>query len=90
MLRPTLLTRTLLCPRTFSRPSSRSVAKITLVGRLADTPELIKLPSGREKINYALATSTGMNENRKTSWWNVQVFSDNKEYAKYLTGMGKG
>ncbi len=62
--------------RTFSSTASRPVARITIVGNLADSPELRASSTGREYLRYAIASNTGSGENRKTSWFNVSCFAE--------------
>ncbi|CAM1505353.1 Fc.00g109900.m01.CDS01 [Cosmosporella sp. VM-42] len=62
--------------RAFSTTSPRSVARITIVGHLADTPEVHTTSTGREIIRYAIASNSGSRENRKTSWFRVASFAE--------------
>ncbi len=50
---------------------SRGLARMTIVGRLADTPEKVATASSQTVIRYALATNNGPRDNRQTSWWKV-------------------
>jgi tRNA uridine 5-carboxymethylaminomethyl modification enzyme len=71
--------------RTFSSTASRPVARITIVGNLADTPELRASSTGREYLRYAVASNTGSAENRKTSWFNVSCFAEGPRRDFYLS-----
>ncbi|KAK4242630.1 glucose inhibited division protein A-domain-containing protein [Achaetomium macrosporum] len=60
--------------RSFSTTSSRPIARITIIGNLADTPEVRASSTGREYLRYAVASNSGSRENRKTSWFQVSSF----------------
>lgn len=62
--------------RSFTTTSPRSVAKITIIGHLADTPELHQTSSGRELLRYAVASNSGPKDNRQTSWFRVASFTE--------------
>lgn len=62
--------------RPFSSTATRSIARITIVGRLADTPELRASSTGREYLRYAVTSRSGSGENRKTSFFNVSCFDE--------------
>ncbi|CAG9972073.1 unnamed protein product [Clonostachys byssicola] len=62
--------------RAFSTTSPRSIAKISIIGNLADTPELYQTSSGREIVRYAVASNSGPKENRQTSWFRVATFAE--------------
>ncbi|THZ83754.1 putative ssDNA binding protein [Aureobasidium pullulans] len=65
--------------RAFSTSPAHSLAKMQLIGRLADQPELTPTSTGREMVRYALGVKAGpKNENgeRQTSWFRVASFSD--------------
>ncbi|KAM3464122.1 hypothetical protein MY5147_006955 [Beauveria neobassiana] len=75
--------------RAFSTSSPRSVARITIVGNLADTPEVVTTNSGREIIKYAVASNSGPRENRQTSWFRVTSFAEGPR-KDYLLTLPKG
>ncbi|KAM0665393.1 hypothetical protein ACQRIT_006248 [Beauveria bassiana] len=75
--------------RAFSTSSPRSVARITIVGNLADTPEVVTTNSGREIIKYAVASNSGSRENRQTSWFRVTSFAEGPR-KDYLLTLPKG
>ncbi len=81
---PTTLTR--LLPHT----SRRGLAKMTIIGRLADTPEKHATASGSSLLRYALATNHGPRDNRQTSWWRVAAFAGNEKLEDLMMGLGKG
>jgi single-stranded DNA-binding protein len=75
--------------RSFSTSSPRSVARMTIIGNLADTPELHQTSSGRELVRYAVASNSGPRDNRQTSWFRVASFSEGPT-RDYLLGLPKG
>ncbi|KAF2970266.1 hypothetical protein GQX73_g3279 [Xylaria multiplex] len=82
--------RVLGASRAFSASARRDIAKITLVGNLAATPELKATSTGREIIEYAVASSHGPRENRQTSWFRVATFVEEGPRRDYLTSLPKG
>lgn len=78
--------------RTFSTSSVRnsSFAKLTIVGRLGDSPELQATSTGREILKYSIASSSGRGENEKTSWFKVTSFVNEGPQRDYLAGLEKG
>ncbi|KAI8624386.1 nucleic acid-binding protein [Xylariaceae sp. FL1651] len=76
--------------RAFSASARRDIAKITLVGNLAATPELKATSTGREVIEYAVASSDGPRDNRHTSWFKVATFAEDGPRRDYLTSLPKG
>ena len=60
--------------RAFSTSSPRSLARLTIVGNLGDSPELVPTSTGHEVIKYSIASSTGPKDNRHTSWFRVSKF----------------
>ena len=61
--------------RAFSTSSrANSFAKMTIIGRLADQPELQATSTGTEILRYAVGTSSGPKDNQKTSWFRVTSF----------------
>ena len=75
--------------RSFSSTSGRSMARIQIIGNLADTPELRATSTGREMIKYAVASNSGPRDNRVTSWFNVTSFADGK-MRDFLLALPKG
>ncbi|KAK2000930.1 ssDNA binding protein [Colletotrichum falcatum] len=76
--------------RAFSTSPSHNVARITIVGNLADTPELQATSTGREVIRYAVASNSGSRENRHTSWFRVTSFEPEGPRRDYLQSLPKG
>ncbi len=44
--------------RAFSTTSARPLAKITIIGNLTDSPELIPTSTGRELVRYSVASNS--------------------------------
>lgn len=88
------LRRAVAVPRTaarnFSATPSRDIARITIVGNLADTPELQATSTGREVLKYAVASNSGPRDNRQTSWFRVASFENPGPRRDYLQSLPKG
>ncbi|CAF9904534.1 ssDNA-binding protein, mitochondrial [Imshaugia aleurites] len=89
-LRPALRSPLLQTPRPFTTSPASRLARMTIVGRLADVPEMVATSSGVDVVRYALATSHGPRENRQTSWWKVACFMPEGAKRDALVGLGKG
>ncbi|TLD34315.1 hypothetical protein PspLS_00556 [Pyricularia sp. CBS 133598] len=76
--------------RAFSSTTARPLAKITIIGNLADTPELHATSTGREIIKYAVATNHGPKDNRVTSWFNITSFQPEGPARDFLQSLPKG
>ena len=81
-------TRTL--TRAFSASAARPRARITIVGNLAATPEVRATSTGRELIEYAVASNSGPKDKRTTSWFRVGSFDGEGPRRDYLTSLPKG
>ncbi|KAH6610688.1 hypothetical protein Trco_000708 [Trichoderma cornu-damae] len=78
--------------RAFSTTSPRSVARITIIGNLADAPEVQvsgNQENPREYVRYAVASNSGSKEHRQTSWFRVTGFVDGPR-RDFLLGLPKG
>ncbi|KAL6713187.1 ssDNA-binding protein, mitochondrial [Lecanora helva] len=76
-------------PFTTTRPSH--LARISIIGRLADTPELTPTSTGQDVVRYALGTSHGPRDNKQTSWWKVAFFPPQEGGIRdSVLGLGKG
>lgn len=75
--------------RAFSTSSPRPIARITIIGNLADTPELVGTQTGREIVRYAVASNSGPADNRQTSWFRVTSFTEGPS-RDYLLSLPKG
>lgn len=88
--RLTTATPRLSASRAFSASARRDIAKITLVGNLAATPEVRATSTGKEIIEYAIASSHGPRDARHTSWFRVATFAEEGPRRDYLTSLPKG
>ncbi|KAG6012706.1 hypothetical protein E4U54_007335 [Claviceps lovelessii] len=75
--------------RSFSTSSPRSLARITVIGNLADTPEVQTTSSGREILKYAVASNHGPRDNRQTSWFRITSFVEGPR-KDYMLTLPKG
>jgi len=77
--------------RTFSSSALRSsFAKMTIVGRLADTPELLPTSTGKEILRYSVGTNSGRGDNQKTNWFRVTAFLPEGPQRDFIAGLDKG
>jgi hypothetical protein len=77
--------------RAFSTSSRASTfAKLTLIGRLGDTPELQATSTGQEILRYNVATSSGPRDNQKTSWFRITSFLPDGPQRDFIAGLEKG
>ncbi|KAK5109471.1 hypothetical protein LTR62_007031 [Meristemomyces frigidus] len=79
--------------RAFSTTPTRSLAKMQLIGRLADTPEVIHTSTGRDVIKYALGVQGGPrdeNGQRGVSWFRVASFLPEGAQRELLLSLPKG
>jgi hypothetical protein len=87
------LPRAAVSARAFSTTIPRSLAKMQLIGRLADSPELQHTSTGRDLVKYALGVSTGPrdeNGNRATSWFRISSFVPDGPQRDLLLSLPKG
>ena len=78
--------------RAFSTTVPRPLAKMQLIGRLADQPEQIPTSTGRDVSRFALGVSTGPkdeNGNRPVSWFRVASFVEGPQ-RDLLLSLPKG
>ncbi|KAK4196503.1 hypothetical protein QBC40DRAFT_287227 [Triangularia verruculosa] len=76
--------------RAFSSTAQRPYARITIVGNLADTPELRASQNGKEYLRYSVASNTGSGDKQKTSWFNVTAFVNSTNARDYQLSLEKG
>lgn len=76
--------------RAFSSTTPRPLASITIIGHLADTPELQATSTGRELLRYAVASNHGPRDNRQTSWFRVTAFENEGPRRDFLQSLPKG
>jgi hypothetical protein len=80
-----------LSARAFSTAAPRSsFAKMTIIGRLADTPELQATSTGQEILRYAVGTNSGPRDNQKTSWFRVTSFVPEGPQRDFIASLDKG
>lgn len=78
--------------RAFSTTVPRPLAKMQLIGRLAEQPELMPTSTGRELVRYALGvsgTSKDENGNKPISWFKVASFVEGAQ-RDLLLSLPKG
>ncbi|KAL1296562.1 hypothetical protein AAFC00_000062 [Neodothiora populina] len=78
--------------RAFSTTRPSLLARMQLIGRLADSPELNETSTGRQMIRYSVGVSTGArdeNGNRQTSWFRIASFNEGPS-RDLLLGLPKG
>ena len=63
---------------------------MTIVGRLADQPELTATSTGKEILRYAVATSTGPRDNQKSSFFRVTSFAPEGPFRDFVASLDKG
>lgn len=86
------LTLPRLAARSFSTTTPRPLAKMQIIGRLADQPELQPTSTGREISRFALGVSSGPkdeNGNRGVSWFRVASFVEGPQ-RDLLLSLPKG
>ena len=79
--------------RAFSTTAPRPLAKMQLIGRLADTPEHQDTSTGRDIVRFALGVSTGPKDesgNRGVSWFRVASFLNDGPQKDLLLSQVKG
>ncbi|KAG0652331.1 hypothetical protein D0Z07_1417 [Hyphodiscus hymeniophilus] len=77
--------------RAFSTSTQRSsFAKMTIVGRLADSPELTTTSTSQEILKYVVGTSSGPKDNQKTSWFRVVSFAPEGPQRDFIASLDKG
>ena len=95
MLRPTIsrITAQAGVRRAFSSTPSRPLAKITLIGNLTDTPELVPTSTGRELVRYSVASNSGPRDesgNRTVSFFRVTAFMNDGPRREFIQNLQKG
>jgi hypothetical protein len=63
---------------------------MTIIGRLADTPELQATSTGQEILRYAVGTNSGPRDNQKTSWFRVTSFLPEGPQRDFIASLDKG
>ncbi|KAG6115498.1 hypothetical protein E4U14_000834 [Claviceps sp. LM454 group G7] len=75
--------------RSFSTSTPRSIARISIIGNLADTPEVVTTSTGKEMIKYAVASNHGTKDNRQTSWFKITNFVEGPR-RDHMLSLSKG
>ncbi|OCK75820.1 hypothetical protein K432DRAFT_361424 [Lepidopterella palustris CBS 459.81] len=78
-----------LSARAFSSTARTSVARMSIVGRLAAPPEEVQAGGDRTIVRYALGTSYGTGDNKKTSWFKIASFTEGPQ-KDFLMSLPKG
>lgn len=76
--------------RAFSTTPARPLAKVTVIGNIAASPEVHATSTGREMIRYSIASNSGRGENIKTSWFRVNIFENEGPRRDYFLSIPKG
>jgi hypothetical protein len=77
--------------RAFSTSAPRSsFAKIQIIGRLADSPEVQGTSTGQEVLKYVVGADSGPKDNRKVSWFRVASFIPEGPQRDLIAGLDKG
>ncbi|KAK3692770.1 ssDNA-binding protein [Podospora appendiculata] len=76
--------------RAFSSSPARSVARMQIIGHLADTPELKATSTGHEILRYSVASNRGPAANRQTDWFNIVSFEPEGARRDYIQSLPKG
>ncbi|KXT01441.1 hypothetical protein AC578_9540 [Pseudocercospora eumusae] len=79
--------------RAFSTSPARPLAKMQLIGRLGDQPELVDTSTGRQLVKYQLAVNKGPRDesgNQAVSWFRVASFLDEGPQRDLLLSLPKG
>lgn len=78
--------------RAFSTSAPRPLAKLQLIGRLADSPEVLPTSTGRELIKFSMGVSQGRRDeegNRSVSWFEIASFVEGPQ-RDLLLSLPKG
>lgn len=76
--------------RAFSTTPARPLAKVTVIGNLAASPEVHATSTGREILKYSIASNSGRGDNVKTSWFRVTSFEPEGPRRDYFLNIPKG
>jgi len=63
---------------------------MTIIGRLADTPEVQATSTGQEILKYVVGTNSGPKDNQKTSWFRVVSFLPEGPQRDFISNLEKG
>ena len=63
---------------------------MTIIGHLTATPELKATSTGKEILQYSVATNSGPQDDRKVSFFRVTGFLDEGPQRDFITSLDKG
>ena len=63
--------------------------KLYVTGGLGRDSELKTTPNGKMVLGFSLAVNTGWGDNKKTTWWNCQLWGDRAEKLQQYFLKGK-
>ena len=63
--------------------------KLMCTGGLGRDSELKTTPNGKMVLEFPLAVNTGWGDNKKTTWWNCQLWGDRAEKLQQYFLKGK-
>jgi hypothetical protein len=90
LLRPAALrTPATTASRTFSSTARSQLARMTVIGRLATSPEEVTVSGDRSLVRYALGTNYGKGEKQKASWFKIASFVEGPQ-KEFLLSVPKG
>lgn len=95
MLRPTIfrISAQAGVRRAFSSTPARPLAKITIIGNLTDSPELVATSTGRELVRYSVASNSGPRDesgNQRVSFFRVTAFPPDGPRRDFIQNLPKG
>jgi hypothetical protein len=95
MLRPTIsrISAQAGVRRAFSSTPARPLAKITIIGNLTDSPEVVPTSTGREIVRYSVASNTGPRDesgNQRVSFFRVTAFPPEGPRRDFIQSLQKG
>lgn len=79
----------------FSTSAPRPLAKMQIIGRLADTPEVSPTSTGQEITRFAVGVGSGPRDESTgrqshVSWFRVASFMEDGPQRRLLQGLPKG
>jgi hypothetical protein len=75
--------------RAFSTSSPSALARMQVIGRLGNAPEVTSTSTGRDIVRYSVASDYGPADNRSTSWFRVASFAEGPR-KDFLLSLPKG
>lgn len=68
----------------------RTLARMSIIGRLAAQPEVMTTATGRDLVRYGLGVTTGTRDNPETSFFNVTSFPSSEGQKNFMASLQKG